>query len=192
MPSASSTPAVVPAMTSRRACKARRQMARERVGVDVQQPAIATETDARDHRHETAAEERVQHAHVGVFPRNADRTERHHAAVHGAMRRRDVRQSTRRVRSGQPDGATPAVVSAATNRVLITPARTDTTTSNVGSSVIRSPSICRFSMPAAFSAASISLPPPWTIARGVERQSRQWPSRGRAAVPDPRAVRRQI
>ena len=53
--------------------------------------------------------------------------------------------------------------SAATSRVLTAPASTETTTSSVGSSVMRRPSTCRFSIPATFSAASISLPPPCTI-----------------------------
>jgi hypothetical protein len=51
--------------------------------------------------------------------------------------------------------------------VLIAPASTDTTTSSVGSSVIRSPSTCRFSIPAAFNAASISRPPPCTTTSGT-------------------------
>ena len=62
-----------------------------------------------------------------------------------------------------PTARTPAATSAATNRVLTAPASTATTISSVASSVIRRPSTCRFSMPAALSAASISLPPPWTI-----------------------------
>ncbi len=66
-----------------------------------------------------------------------------------------------------PAAGTPAAESVATNRVLTTPASTETTTSSVGSSVMRRPSTCRFSMPASFSAASISLPPPCTMTNGV-------------------------
>ena len=65
-----------------------------------------------------------------------------------------------------PTAATPAAVSAATRRVLMAPASTETTTSSVGSSVMRSPSTCRFSIPAAFNAASISRPPPCTTTSG--------------------------
>src|SRR5262249_46003389 len=59
--------------------------------------------------------------------------------------------------------------SAATNRVFTAPASTETTTSSVASSVILRPSTCRFGMPAAASAASISRPPPCTTMSGAPR-----------------------
>ena len=47
-----------------------------------------------------------------------------------------------------PTGLPPARRTAATSRVLIAPASTDTTTSSVGASVTRKPSTCCFGMPA--------------------------------------------
>ena len=190
--SASSTPAVVPAMTSRRARKPRRQMDRQRIGVDVEQPALrgrdrCTPPPARNLHRQRRAAPACRRPAPGCRPHRAPP-----AAVDGSMRRRsDPTSRTPASAPGQPDGVDTAAANAATNRVLTAPARTDTTTASVGSSVIRSPSTCRFSMPAAFSAASISLPPPWTMP-GRRAGNPPTALASRAAVPDPRAVRRQI
>ena len=111
----------------------------------------------------------LQHPHVGLAVRDADAsrdppicpsTERCGGAGSESPQRPSAPVS--------PTAGTPACASAATNRVLIVPASTATTASSVGSSVMRSPSTCRFSMPACLSAASISLPPPWTITTGSQ------------------------
>ena len=131
--------------------------------------------------------------HVGGVARNADAAEIDLPAVDRAMRRRRLHQPHAASAPVSPTALTPAVVSAATNRVLIVPASTLTTTSSVASSVIRSPSTWRFSMPATFSAASISLPPPCTIDQRRRRAARcaRPPRRRSRAAPDLRAARRR-
>src|SRR6185369_14544384 len=84
---------------------ARREMARERVGVDVQQPAVATDADARDYGDEALADERVEQSRVvraRIGDRNADAAEvdRPTGLVSsGAMRRRDLGEADLRVRA---------------------------------------------------------------------------------------------
>ena len=75
----------------------------------------------------------------------------------------------------RPTGRPPARRTPATSRVLMLPASTPTTTSNVAASVTRRPSTWRFGIPAAASAASISRPPPCTTV--------SWATPARAAIP---------
>ena len=108
------------------------------------------------------------------------------AGVRQAAARRRRRSARRR--------ATPAASSAATSRVLTAPASTATTTSSVASSVMRSPSTCRFSMPARLQ-RGVDL-----LAAAVhDDQRRAAPRRcaatraddGLRAAPAPRAARRR-
>ena len=173
-----------------------REMSGERIGVHVEQPAVVVGADARDDRHEAVADQR--RAAAACPTRSLGTPTRPRSTIRPSTVRWGGAASDSphaRVRAGQPDrGARPPASSAATNRVLTAPASTETTTSSVGSSVIRSPSTCRFSMPAALSAASISLPPPCTTTSGVAGAAIRDDARATTAVaaaPDPRAARRR-
>ncbi len=131
---------------------------RGRVGVDVEQlsaPAESDRADDREHaaRHDGADERGVRpgdlsdHPERDAFDRRVD------------VGRDACRRPRRRIR--RPE--TPAAVSSATSVLLTIPARTSTTISSVGSSVMRSPLCVRFSMPSAARAESIFFPPPWTM-----------------------------
>ena len=65
-----------------------------------------------------------------------------------------------------PIARPPAALMAATNRVLMDPASTETTISSVSGSVTRRPSTWRLGMPTCASDASISRPPPCTTISG--------------------------
>ena len=87
----------------------RGQMPRQRVGIHVQQPAVAADSDARHHRHEPVADERRQQRRVRRRARNADAAQIHRSPVDRSMERRRLRKSAarRRRRSIRPPGRPP-------------------------------------------------------------------------------------
>ena len=78
-------------------------MARERVGVHVEQPAVAADADAGDDRNEPIRGQRVQQPQVGVALRHADAPKIDDAAVDGAVRRRRGGQAAQAVGARQSD-----------------------------------------------------------------------------------------
>ena len=78
-------------------------MPRERVGVHVQQPALAIDTDAREDGHEAGGNEDAQQADVCVGIGYADSSEIDQTTITRPMRRRETRQRATRVGSRQTD-----------------------------------------------------------------------------------------
>ena len=139
-PSRSSTPAVAPAMMSRGDFEPAGEVRRQRVGVHVEQLAIARRPDARHHRHVTLPAQVDQQCRFLPADRLANAAEidgvtRWSTYAGGAALTRPTPASA----PVRPTAGTPAAPSAATNRVFTRPASTLTTISSVGSSVMRSP-----------------------------------------------------
>ena len=185
-PCSSSTPEVPPAMTSRRA-----RSAEARCEASVS--ALTFSSWPRSRSADTS-----HYRHIATGEQIGEQTWR--AVAHGAPTRPRSTRSPATVTIGaarfivatvasapvNPTGLPPARRTAATRRVLMAPARTETTTSSVGASVTRSPSTCCFGMPAVLSAASISLPPPCTTTSDACCDSR---AIALATPPDPVAAR---
>ena len=91
-----------------------------------------------------------------------------------------------------PTARPPAALMAATKRVLMAPASTETTTSSVGASVTRRPSTCRFGMPA-LGQRRVDLPAAAVDddQRGRARRRRHAPRRARQSSGRSRAARRR-
>ena len=122
-----------------------------------------------------------KHATTGTYPRSKEvREQPRRAIVDGRSNKPEIdfgpcdtghraarvaRSRPMRRRRSVPRDWPPRARSAATRRVLMAPASTETTTSRVRASVTRRPSICCLGIPAAARAESISRPPPWTITR---------------------------
>ena len=87
--------------------QARGQMARECIGVDVEQPAVPAQPDGRDHGHEPSADERGDRTEVGLIARNPDPAQIDRPAVHGAGRRRGLAETAPAVGTRQPDRRSP-------------------------------------------------------------------------------------
>ena len=191
-PASSSTPGV----SRRRRAAARRARRRgrgERVGVDIEQAAVADRRCSR--RPARSRARRGPTRSAGGPAGTGTPTRPKSTAGPQAPRRcrRSLTGSTAHPRRSVRPSAPPAAVSAATRRVFTAPARTETTRSSVGPSVMRRPSTLPLEIPAAFSAASIARPPPCTITSGSAAASR-WivrrPHAGRRAAP--RRVHRRI
>ena len=133
VPAPSSTPGVVPAMTRRRApSRAARWPANVSAFTLSSRPSRA-DADARDDRHESGAEQRLEHPHVGAIRPARRRSCRSTRRPSTRLVRRRLRRTARTARprrSARPP-ATPAAFSAATSRVFTAPASTETTTSSV-------------------------------------------------------------
>ena len=192
-PSRSSTPAVAPAMMSRGDFSRPARCAASVSAFTLNSSPSRDAPMLDDHRH-VALPAQVDEQRRACPCRRArrrgqDRPSRRSSTCAAAAAFTRPTPASAPVR---PTAGTPAAPSAATNRVFTSPASTLTTTSSVGSSVMRSPSTCRFSMPTRASDASISRPPPCTMTSGClagEPGRSSLPALRRAA--DPRAARRR-
>mgnify|MGYP003694479805 CR=1 FL=1 len=151
-PFPSSTPGVVPATISRRApsCAARcpANVSAFTLNSWPSAPMPMHAITGTNPAEVNTSSSRVSAAPVGMPTRPRSTVRPSVARCSGAVSDRPHSPSA----PVNPTAPTPAVLSAATSRVLTAPASTATTTSSVASSVIRRPSTCRFSTPAVFSA----------------------------------------
>ena len=127
-----------------------RKAAGERIGVDVEQRAVARRADAGDHRDELltrTAMSRAGHRQVGSGSPTRPRSTSSPLVARCGLA--GLTGPTPASAPVSPTACPPAALIAATNRVLIDPASTATTTCSVASSVIRRPSTwCLGSPPA--------------------------------------------
>ena len=165
-PSASSTPAVPPAMIRTRA---RSRAARNPANVSAltlnicpPEPAPRLATTGT-----WPVPSRSMSNAGGSVPTGRPTNPRSTSVPSAARYRRSRRTRTRAPSAPvRPTALAPAAPSAATRRVLTRPASTPATTSRVGPSVMRSPSTARFGIPSRAISVSTSRPPPCTITSG--------------------------